>query len=95
MAEWEEHGRFLVGLAGEITNNEIRELQNVGQSFTNQIAGLLTVISAQGVSQVMGLLGWEPLKYRDWIKSIEKFVLLAVEDDNQKQACLPDQYGCC
>ena len=30
MAEWEEPGRFLVGLAGEITNNVTRGLQNVG-----------------------------------------------------------------
>ena len=50
MAEQEEPGRFLVGLAGEITSNATRELKNVGQSLTNQLAGLLTVISAQGVS---------------------------------------------
>ena len=43
-------GRFLLGLAGEKTNNVTRGLQNVGQSFTNQLAGLLTTISAQGVS---------------------------------------------
>ena len=33
MAVWEADGRFLVGLAGEITNNVIRGLQNVSQSF--------------------------------------------------------------
>ena len=49
MAEWEELSRFLVGLASEITNNVVRELQNVGQSFTNLLAGLSTVICAQGV----------------------------------------------
>ena len=77
MAEWEELGRFIVRLAGEITNNVTRGLQNVGQSFTNQLAGLSTVISAQGVSQVVGSFDGEPTKYRDWIKSIEKYVLLA------------------
>ena len=51
MAKWEELGRFLVGLAGEIANNVTRGLQNVGQSFTNQLAGLLTVISKLGVSR--------------------------------------------
>ena len=50
-AEQEEFGRFLVGLAGEITNNVIRGLQNVSLNFTNQLTGLLTIISAKGVSQ--------------------------------------------
>ena len=36
MAEQEELGRFLVGLASEITNNVTRVLQNVGTSFTHQ-----------------------------------------------------------
>ena len=36
MAEWEELGRFLVGLVGEITNNVTRGFQIVGQSFTDQ-----------------------------------------------------------
>ena len=45
MAEWEEHGRFLVVLAHEITKNVTRGLQNVGESLKNQLAGLLTVIS--------------------------------------------------
>ena len=31
MAEQEELGRFLVGLAGEIKNNVTRGLQNVGK----------------------------------------------------------------
>ena len=75
MAEWEKLGRFLAGLAGGITNNVTRGMQNV--SFTNQIAGLLTVISAQGISQVVGSFNGEPTKYRDLIKSIEKYVLLA------------------
>ena len=55
----------------------------VDQSFTNQLAGLLTVISAQEVSQVMGSFDGEPTKYGDWIKSIEKYVLLAGGDDSQ------------
>ena len=58
MAEWKELSRFLVGLAGKITNNVTRGLQNVGQSFTNQLACLVTVISASAVSQVMGFICW-------------------------------------
>ena len=41
-------------LAVEIINNVTRELQNVGQSFINQLVGLLTVIIAQWVSQAVG-----------------------------------------
>ena len=85
MDEWEELGRFLVGLAGGITNNVIRGLQNVSQSFTNQLTGLLTVISVQGVSQGVGSFDWEPTKYRSWIKSFEKYVFLADVDDNQSK----------
>ena len=72
MTEQEEFGIFLVGLASEITNNVARGLQNVGQNFTNQLAGLLTVICTQGVSQVVCPFEGEPTKYRDLIKSIEK-----------------------
>ena len=39
-------GKLLVELTSEITNNVTRGLQNVGKRFTNQLAGLLTVISA-------------------------------------------------
>ena len=46
MAEQEELGRFLVGLAGEISDNVSRGLQNVGQSFTNHLTGLLTIVRA-------------------------------------------------
>ena len=64
MAQWENLGIFLVGLAGEITNNVTRGLQNVGKSFTKQLSGLLTVVSAQGVSQVVGSLDGEPTKFK-------------------------------
>ena len=92
MAEREEHGRFL---AGEITKNVTRGLQNVGLSFKNQLTGLMTVISAQGVSQVVGSFDGEPTNYMGWIKSIEKYVVLASGDDNQSKTCLPDEQGCC
>ena len=75
MAEQEELCRFFVGLAGAITNIVTRGLQNVEQSFTNHLAGLLNVISAHGVSQVVDSFGGEPTKFRDWIKSVQKYVL--------------------
>ena len=76
----------ILGLVGEIANNVMRGLQNVGQSFINQLVGLFTVISAQGVSQVVGSFDGEPMKLWDWIKSIEKYVLLAGRDDSGNQS---------
>ena len=96
MVEQEELGRFLVALAGEYANNVTRGLKNIDQSFANQLAGLLTVIKAQGVSQVVGSFDGEPNKYRECIKSIGKYVSLVEGDDNKsKKACLPYQQGCC
>ena len=54
-----------MGFSGEITNNVTRGLQNVGQSITNQLAGLLTAISAQWVSLVVGSFDGKLTKYRD------------------------------
>ena len=85
MAEWEELGRFLVGLASGITNNVTTELQNVGQSFTNQFVGLSTVISVQGVSQVVGSFDGEPTIVNDWITSIQKYMFLAGGDNQSKR----------
>ena len=74
-----------MGLTGEITNNITRGLQNEGQHFTNQLAGLSNAISAQGVSKVVGSFDGEPTKYRDWIKSTEKYVFLVGRDDSQSK----------
>ena len=53
MTEKEELGRFLVGLDSEITNNVTSGIAKLyDQSFTNQLAGLLTVICAHVVSKV-------------------------------------------
>ena len=45
----------------------------------------MIVISAQGVSQVVDSFDEEPTKSRDWIKSIEKYVLLVGVEDNQSK----------
>ena len=52
-----------------------------GQRFTHKLAGLSTVISAQWVCHVVGSFYGEPTKYRDWIKSIEKYMFLAGGDE--------------
>ena len=67
MAEQEELGRSLVRLAGEKRNNVTKGLQNVGQNFINQLAGLLTVTCVQGVSQVVGSFHVEPTKFRNLV----------------------------
>ena len=45
----------------------------------------MTVISAQGVSQVLDSFDGEPTKYWVWIRSIKKYLLLADGDDNQSK----------
>ena len=64
-----------MGLSSEITNNVVKGLQNVCLSYRNHLAGLLTAISAQGVFHVVGSFDVEPTKFRDWIKSIEKYMI--------------------
>ena len=83
MAQQEELGKILVGLATEITNNITGGLQEVGQNFSSQLSQLSTVIGAQGVSQIVGVFEGDPTKFRDWIKSIEKNILLAGGYDDQ------------
>ena len=60
-------------------------MQNVGQNFIKHLAGLSTVIGSQGVSQVVGSFDGKLAKFRDKIKRIEKYVLLAGNDDNQSK----------
>ena len=58
-------------------------MQEVSQDFTKHLANLSTFISTQGVSQVVRGFESDPSKFRDWIKSIKKYVLLAGRNDNQ------------
>ena len=81
MAVSEEFGRFLVDLAGGVSNEIKKGMEDVGKDFSTQLAILSTIISAQGVSQIVGVFDWDPTKFRDWIKSIEKYVLLSSGDD--------------
>ena len=48
----------------------------------------MTVISAQRVSQVVSSFNGKPTKFRDRIKSIEKYVLLSLRDDNKSKGLL-------
>ena len=72
----------MVELAGEISNELKRSMQDVGQGFTKHLANLLTVISTQGLSQVIGVFEGNSSTFRDWIKSTEKYALLASGDTN-------------
>ena len=80
MAVNEDVGRFLVGLAGEISSYFSQGIQNASQGFSAQLTNLSTAISAQGVSQVVGLFDGDSSKYQDWIKSLEKYTLLSGGD---------------
>ena len=60
MAQQEELGRFLVGLANEISVNVAAGFHKAGKSFSTQLANLSTIISAQGVSQIVGAFEGEP-----------------------------------
>ena len=81
----EEFGRFLVSLAGEVSNQVKTGIKDASQGFSDQLTKLSTVMSTQGVSQVVGVFEGEPDKFRDWIKSIEKYILLAGGDENQSK----------
>ena len=84
MAQQEELGRFLVGLANEISVNVNAGFSmRLGKAFSTQLANLSIVISAHGVSQIVGAFEREPSNFRDWIKAIEKYTLLAGGDDIQ------------
>ena len=83
MAQQEELCRFLMGSANEISVNVTEGFHEVGKSFSTQLANLPTVINAQGVSQIVGTFEGEPSNFRDWIKSIEKYILLAGGHDIQ------------
>ena len=83
MAQQEELGRFLVVLANEISVNVTVGFHELGKNFSTQLANLFTVISAQGVSQIVGIFEGEQSNFRYWIKLIEKYILLAGEDDTQ------------
>ena len=67
IAQQEELGRFLVGLANEICVNVTSGFHEVGKSFSTQLANLSTVISAQRVSQIVCTFEGESSNFRDWI----------------------------
>ena len=60
MAQQEEFGRFFMCLATEITNNVTIGLQEVGQDFSCQLSKWSTVISTQGIFQIVGAFEEDP-----------------------------------
>ena len=63
MAINEDVCRFLVGPAGEISSKFSQGIQNASQGFSAQLTNLSTAISAQGVSQVVGLFDGDSSRY--------------------------------
>ena len=62
-------------------------MQEVGQNFSSGLSKLSTAICAQGVSQIVGVFEGDPTKFRDWIKSIEKYILFWQVGMMIKQKC--------
>ena len=56
-------------------------MEDIGKDFSTQLTNLSTIISAQGVSKIVGVFDGDPTKFRDCIKSIEKYILLSSGDD--------------
>ena len=72
----------MVDLAGGVSNEIKNSMEDVGKDLSTQLANLSTIISAQGASQIVGVFDGDPTKFRDWIKSIENYVLLSLGDQN-------------
>ena len=53
----------------------------------------MAVISVQGVSQVVVSFDGEPTKFRDWIKSIENYMLLAGGNNQSKKLAYQTSRG--
>ena len=53
--------------------------------LATQIAGLSTIVGAQGIAQIVHKFDGDPKHYKTWIKSIEKYALLTnLHDDRVK-----------
>lgn len=71
---------------------------NVGNVFDNlatQMAGLSTVIGAQGVAQIITPFDGDPKKFKTWIKAIEKYAILTnLAEDRIKTIAFQSSMGC-
>ena len=53
--------------------------QDIGalfQDLAGQLAGLSTTVGAQGISQIITPFEGDPRKFKEWVKSIEKYAVL-------------------
>ena len=53
--------------------------QDIGAAFNNlaqQMTGLSSTIKSQGIAQMMPPFNGVPSKFTEWIKNIEKYILL-------------------
>ena len=71
---------------------------NVGNVFDNlamQMAGLSTVIGAQGVAQIIAPFDGDPKKFKNWIKALEKYAVLTnMARERIKTVAFQSSMGC-
>ena len=67
----------------------------VFENLNAQLGGLSTVMKAQGVAQIVTPYDGDPKKFKDWIKSIEKYAsLTGIEGDGIKAVAFQSSKGC-
>ena len=63
-------------------------LEPAVQAFQNlrvELANVTQALTAQGISSIVNKFDGNPKNFREWIKSIEKYVVLVNADEDRKQ----------
>lgn len=70
---------------------------NIGHVFQNlaqEMGKVSTALGAQGISQIIAPFDGEARKFKDWVKSIEKYALLTdLDDDTVKRVAFQSSRG--
>ena len=62
-----------------------QDVATLFQHLAVQLAGLSTVVGAQGIAQILHQFEGDSKKFKDWVKSIEMYALLTgLTDDRVK-----------
>lgn len=62
-----------------------QEISALFHVLSNQITGLTTTIGAQSVAQIIKIFDGDPKRYKEWVKSVEKYTVLTnIETDRIK-----------
>ena len=61
-----------------------QEVAALFQHLVTQLAGLSTVVGAQGIAQIVQNFEGDSRHFKDWLKSIEKYALMTNLNDDRK-----------